>query len=432
MPDAGLLAEPVPAWQPLPPQLRQALITTILQTYLKDDAEYQTHRDKTSLTCKQGLVDYLFRIEDEPHGPDDIFDRLRWGGIFVYLSRTPSKLIGLADHFQQRGFEVLTNGSIVRDKRLGLRLPLLCPPRYLFVARKILLIRPRELTERFTYHVELQRATDKPDQWIVLKQVPSVDRVIARLRAKFPGMAMAELQRRALKFTEKIFPLFLTREAAILRILERHLPTSIRQRVPHVINMEQDHRGYVRKLWINWLRNGGAALSQIEFARQSAELLMSLHEMANVIHLDLRLDNFVITEKGVGFVDFGSSVRVNENISGNPLLATIFDELMHTSEIQRMLTNMKHSGGITSHIINAAHHKVDKAVDLFYLAVQINRPTTNPELRDLINYDPASPQALELKQLTDEILRPKDPAKPTYCSAKDVLHGIERIARKLS
>src|SRR5690606_12619596 len=132
-----------------------------------------------------------------------------------------------------------------------------------------------------------------------------------------------------------------------------------RERVPRVIHMEQDHRGYVRKLWMNWLRNGGPILPQLEFARQAAELLMALHELADVIHLDLRLDNFVITEKGVGFVDFGSSVRTNENIGGNPLLATLFGELMRTSEIQRMLTSMKQSGSVTSHIINAAHHRVD-------------------------------------------------------------------------
>src|SRR5690606_10329742 len=127
-----------------------------------------------------------------------------------------------------------------------------------------------------------------PGEWIVLKEVPSLQRVIARLRARFTDVPQNELERRALKFTDKIFPLFLTREAAILRILERHLPSRFRERVPRVLELEQDGRGYVRRLWMNWLRNGGEPISQLEFARQSAELLMALHDIAAVIHLDLR------------------------------------------------------------------------------------------------------------------------------------------------
>jgi hypothetical protein len=133
----------------------------------------------------------------------------------------------------------------------------------------------------------------------------------------------------------------------------------------------------------------------------------------------------------VGFVDFGSAVRVGEDISGNPLLSTIFEELMRTSEIQRMLTKMKQSGTVTSQIIEAGHQKVDKAVDFFYLAVQINAPLTNPDFRGLIQFDPQSEEAKELRIFTKEILRPADAANPTVRSAKDILRGVERIERKL-
>ncbi len=72
----------------------------------------------------------------------------------------------------------------------------------------------------------------------------------------------------------------------------------------------------------------------MEFARQAAELLHVLHDRAGVIHLDLRLDNFVLTEHGVGFVDFGSAVRCGEDLKANPMLGTIFGELMKTSQIR--------------------------------------------------------------------------------------------------
>lgn len=408
------------------------MLDAALQARYLADPEYQARSDKTSLTRAGGMVDYLFAVDDEPHLPDDVFDRLRWGGTFVYVTRDRTNLIGLANRFEDRGYAVLENGRPVYEKRLGMRLPLISPRRYLFAARKVMLIRPREVTDRFTYDVRLERNPLNPREWIVLKQVPSLERVAARLSARFPGIPREEVERRARKFTDKIFPLFLTRERAILQILERHLPASFRCRVPRVLDFEQDGRGYVRKLRMNWLRIGGPTVSQLEFARQATELLMILHEVATVIHLDLRLDNFVVTENGVCFVDFGSSVRIGENIGANPLLETIFGELMRTSEIQRMLTKMKQSGSVTSHIINAAHHKVDKAVDLFYLAVQINLPTANPEFRDLIAFDPSSDQSKRIKRLSDEILRPKDPANPPYRSAKDVLHGIERIARDVN
>ena len=98
-----------------------------------------------------------------------------------------------------------------------------------------------------------------------------------------------------------------------------------------------------------------------------------------VIHLDLRLDNFVITPQGVGFVDFGSAVRVGEAFPEASLLSNLFGEMMRTSQIQRMLGKMSESGQITSEEIRAGYHRVDKAVDFFYLAVQINNPHANPD-----------------------------------------------------
>jgi hypothetical protein len=143
--------------------------------------------------------------------------------------------------------------------------------------------------------------------------------------------------------------------------------------------------------------------------------------------MDLRLDNMVITPDGVGFVDFGSAVREDEDLSKNPLLQSLFGELMKTSQIQKLMEQMTLSGRCTSQVIKSACNKPDKAADFFYLALQFNSPHNNPDLAGLIQYDPNSKDARELARLTSEILRPKNPEHPTFRSAKDILHGIERI-----
>lgn len=383
------------------------------------------------MTRPQGLVDFLFAVEDEPHLPDDVFGRLRWGGQFVYLTRDPSQLETLGERFNNRGFKVLRGPAMARIGPLAF-LPFLGRKVHYLIARKMYLTRPREITDRFTYHVQLtapepKMAAQARDGCVVLKEVPTLERVMGRLRAKFTDVPQNVLERRARKFTEKIFPLFLTREAAMLKILQRDLPPQYAARVPTLLECEKDSRGYATRVWMKWLRNGGQPISQLEFARQSADLLRVIHELANIIHLDLRLDNFVITEQGVGFVDFGSAVRVGENIHGNPMLSTLFEELMRTSQIQRMLDRMRNTGSLTSYILCDAYGKVDKAVDLFYLAVQIKQPTANPDIADLIRYEPESAEATALRRLSDEILKPPDPGRPSYRSAADVLEGLCRV-----
>lgn len=410
--------------------LREQLIHAVIRHEYLRDIEYKAYHT----TPVEGQADFVFAVEDEPHGPDDVFDKLRWGGQFVYITRVARKLDNLPAAFRQRGYEVMEEAGRARRPRFGLRVAPVGEKVHYFIARKIHLIRPREITERFTYHVELFPFAGEESGHIVMKEVPSFDRVVARLRARFTDLPLNIIHKRAAKFTEKIFPLFLTREAAMMKILERHLPEQFRCRVPHVIDLEKDSRGYVRRLYMNWLRNsrgGQGPLTQLEFARQSAELLQAFHDVAGVIHLDLRLDNFVITPDGVGFVDFGSSVRVGENIAGNPLLSTLFEELMRTSEIQRMLTKMKRSGHVTSHVIHEGHHKPDKAVDLFYLAVQINNPLANPDFRGLVVADSTSEEATAIKTFSDEILRPGDPAHPRFRSAGDIVKGLESVARQI-
>ena len=397
---------------------------TVVGSVLSRDAEF---RHLSGDGCERGgLCDYLFAVGDEPHEAEDIFNRLRWGGQFVYATRSCRQAAETAKRFSERGFAFMRGPACIRQ---GIPLPFFGRKTHYFVASKTQLTLPREFSDRFTYHVQLIPPAQAGSDWVVLKEVPSVERVAARLRKRFPDIADEIILKRSRKFTEKIFPLFLTREAAMLQILQRDLPAQYSAKVPRLLDMETDARGYVRRLKMNWLRNGGQPMPQIEFARQCAQLLHVLHDTVGVIHLDLRLDNIVITENGVGFVDFGSAVRVGENLAANPLLETLYEELMRTSEIQRMLSRMTLSGSVTSPIIQNGYQKVDKSVDFFYLALQINDPMKNPDFAGLVEFNPASPDAIALKRMTDEVLRPKDVNHPSYRSAGDILRGIERIAQ---
>ena len=389
---------------------------------------------KTVPPGEAALLDFLFAFESDPHDPDDVFARLRWGGQFVYASKHGRRVEDMNERFGQRGFETMPRTGMIREPLplFGLRLPLLSKKLHYFVARKVNLVLPRQFSDRFTYHVQLVPADRPARGYVVLKEVPSVARVMARLKAKFPDAGNDLLEKRAQKFTEKIFPLFLTREAAMLQILERDLPPHYARRVPRVVGMDKDARGYVRRLKMSWLRVGSPRpLTQLEFAKQAFDLLQVVHERVGIIHLDLRLDNMVVTDHGVGFVDFGSAVRVGENIQGNPLLANLYDELMRTSQIQRMIEKMTLSGAVTSQLIQGAYGRVDKQVDLFYLAMQMVQPLNNPDFRGLVEFDPTSREAAALSELKEQVLKPPDPQNPTYRNAPDVLRAILAIEQDL-
>jgi hypothetical protein len=393
------------------------------------DLDLKSHPPVPFTETGAGLVDAIICTSDDV-GPAGqfLFERLRWGGHAVVVSSTSQEAAKSASDAATGGFEITQSPTHLFRGILNLPIPLVSRKVHYFVIRKVDLVRPGETTDRFTYNVHLERAPDAAEYFVV-KEVPTLEMVMNRLRSKWPDLGNEILEKRARKFSDKIFPVFLTREAAILKIVNRDIPEQYRSRVPRLLEMEQDERGYARRLHLTWLRNGGEPLSQFDFATQSADLLRALHDDVGVMHLDLRLDNFVITPAGVGFVDFGSAVRVDENLKQSPLLSNLFEELMRTSEIQRMLFRMTRTGEVTSEAISGGLHKVDKAVDYFYLAVQIASPHSNPDLKDLIRFDKQSPEARLLSRLTEQILRPADPTKPAFCSAADILQGIEQLKR---
>lgn len=273
------------------------MVAVVKRVVLDPDPEFRHWEQNSSFNKSTGLVDFLVAAEGEPHDPDAVFGRLRWGGQFVYAARDAASVASLPPKFIERGFAIARPPQFVRT---GWGLPLLSPKAHYFIARKTHLIRPRDFSDRFTYEVQLEARGDShavnpsaTGPWVVRKEVPTFERVLARLRFKAPDLPLGILEKRARKFVEQIFPLFLTREAAMLKIIERDVPQPYAGRFPHIVHLEKDGKGYVQKLWTSWLRNGGPPIAQLEFARQAAELVQVLHDRIGIIHLDLRMDNMV-------------------------------------------------------------------------------------------------------------------------------------------
>jgi hypothetical protein len=392
------------------------------------------------------------RLVIRPNDPLDLnflFERIRWGGSVLVVTRSLAEARSLiAKITPETGFALDREQTVIRVPCCGLCLPFLGQKGHFFVIRRVLLLKPGQVTDRFTFDVRLIKADDpelsrqfetigqgpapSPGQYIVLKQVPTYGYVVQRLRQRFPDAPAETIGQRAHKLVDHVFPVFLSREAAFLRLLQRDMPAAYRARVPRPLGVQKGADGLVRKLFMTWLPAAGHPIDQLTFARQCADLLRVLHDEVGVIHLDLRLDNMVITPQGVSFVDFGSAVRVGEEISESPMLRALFDEMMSTSQIQRVLGRLKDNGRVTSDLICKAHGRVDKAVDLFYLAMQMRKPLANPDFEGLIRFDPQSPQANRIDRLTGAILRPDDPQKPAFQTARDVLDGLDRIERALS
>ena len=395
-----------------------------------DDSDFARLGSNNSIAVTDRAVDYLYLLPDDDNDPDRIFTRLRWGGQVVILSKSVNELSTLAKLYQSRsGFALEKGPRRLRVGPLGGRLPLVRETWFYLLARKVALIKPGHTTDRFTFHVELVR-NRQDGSYAVLKRVPSYGSVMVRLKQRLPDTPEHALATRARKLVDKIFPVFLTRETAFLRLLQRDLPESYRSRVPHVVHTQRGADGLVHKLYINWMRLGTKPISQLDFALQATDLTRLLHDRVHLIHLDLRMDNIVITDEGVCFVDFGSAVRMDEDLSDSPMLNTLFTEMMSTSQIQRLLGRMKATGKVTSELLVQGHEKVDKAADLFYLAMQIANPHTNPDLNPLIEFDVNSRTAKRITRLTQKILRPIDPAHPEHSCALDILRDLRKSPEK--
>lgn len=408
-------------------RLRRAIDRGVART----GGERPGERRLTAWGPGESAVDTLYLLPHHPRQPSEIFEMLRWGGRAILLDRDERNLRELCRSFGRgSGFDLEIGPRVCRIGPLGGRVPLCRERWHYLVVRRTAILPPGQTSDRFTFHVELARMPSH-DDYLVVKKVPSYGSVMVRLKQRFPNTPHENLAKRARKLVDKVFPVFLTREVAFLRLLQRDLPEAYRGRVPEVLDAQRGADGLVRQVRMNWLRLGSEPIGQLAFARQAADLVRVLHDVIHLVHLDLRLDNFVLTDAGVCLVDFGSAVRMDEDLSRSPMLNTLFSEMMSTSQIQKLLGRMKDTGEVTSSVLVEGHQKVDKAADLFNLAVQIAKPHKNPDLRPLIQYDPDSEVARRIADLSERILKPIEPQRPRHRSAADILADLDQIAESL-
>ena len=141
------------------------------------------------------------------------------------------------------------------------------------------------------------------------------------------------------------------------------------------------------------------------------------------MHLDLRLDNMLVTPSGVSLVDFGSAVRVGEKLQSNPMLDRLLREMLSASQITRDLKRQRKKGLIRSEAFKHLPYPPDPAFDLFALATNMTRPHDNPDLKGLIKYDRESDEGRFFSMLRRRILQGS--------SSKPPLHNILDLCEEL-
>src|SRR5688500_4638044 len=104
-----------------------------------------------------GPKDFVLATPEQGHDPHAVFNRLRWGGLFVYATPRAADAAAVARQYAEAGFAIEEGPAFVRRGLFGLPLPvpLLSTAVHYFVARKVQLLWPGEDTERFTYSVQL-------------------------------------------------------------------------------------------------------------------------------------------------------------------------------------------------------------------------------------------------------------------------------------
>lgn len=391
-----------------------------------------------------GVRDYEFSTTFHDARPDRVFDRLRWGGQLVFVSTQPREVQQLLGYYRNKPEWLIEHepeslvcprfaklkalsglplagaipGAIAGAIPGALRRLLLEERAYFFVVRKVLIDPVSRLTAKHSYDVRLVRARGKADQryatdgFVVLKRVPTMEQAIDRLKQTCPGVPPERLGIIAEKLVRKVFPIFLTREAAFLKLLQRDLPPELKIKTPRVMSMESDDKGLVRAMSMTWLRQGGPPISQTVFAQQAAELLRALHEHVGILHLDLRLDNLLVTDDGVCAIDFGSSVRVGEDLSTTTIIETLVREMLQSSQITRDLERQRRKQLIRSEVFADLPYPVSPAFDLFALATNMTRPHDNADFKGLVTHDRDSDEGQRFSRLRKRILKPTKDESP--------------------
>ncbi|MDX1683306.1 MAG: hypothetical protein R3336_09315, partial [Phycisphaeraceae bacterium] len=201
----------------------------------KGNAEFRRRGWHRPEQVQDEPADYLVVTPDDPNlSPEEVFPKLRWGGHIIFIAPKPTDLARVKGEFTKgNGFSIDREPTAVK---LG-KIPFFSKKFAYFIARRVDLIFPGELSFRFTFDVKLTRHDKSDYDYAVLKQIPTRQSVIRRLKEKFPNEDGKFLHKHAHKLVDHVFPVFLTREVAFLRLLERDLPEEYRHRVPRVLGI---------------------------------------------------------------------------------------------------------------------------------------------------------------------------------------------------
>ncbi len=359
-----------------------------------------------------------FHIVDAANPPqeDVLFDTLRWGGQLLILGQNEQAVTACRQRFA---------GSPSWCCEQPDKLP---PPQavpggpavHLCTVRKVGIELPGRLTARHSYEVRLvHRPAAHPSHelgpgsagWAVEKRVPTFEETHARLIQTHPTIAPAQANAVVRWLVKTAFPLMLTRETAFLGRIHTYMPAHLAGRTPELLEVEKDPRGMINRIHMTWLRQGGETLSQIAFAQQAAEMLSAAHHAAGLMHLDVRLGNLVVTERGVGLIDFGSSVMIDENLASNRTAQKVIHRTLESSEITENLIRHHNKGLLGNPLFNDLPTPPTAGFDLFALATCMTRPHDLDEFRGLVAFEPHSPDAVTLSQLRRRVLS-RAPGQP--------------------
>ncbi len=350
---------------------------------------------------------------------NEVFGKLRWGGQVVLSARTQSGLRQALEAYRSKEEWLVEQEPVTMPggSRFGLG------QTHAAVCRKVLLEPSESPTFKHSYDVRLIPAPSEPEGYCVLKRIPDRAQVLQRLRQNLPPRIADDpdrLNQAVDKLISRVLPVFITREAGFLKIVQRDMPELYRERVPALLSMERDAKGFVTQITQRWLRLGGEPMKPLRFAQRAANLVDALHQSAGMMHLDLRMDNFVITDNGVGLVDFGSAIRVKEDVFKSRVLTRLFGQMLSASQIRRDLRRMRRKGMVTSPVFARCYRPPTPAADLFSLVNNLCRAADHPDFRGLIEQEVESEDAYRLARVRRQALRPSDEMTPSICSVYDL------------
>ena len=179
-------------------------LRTVAASLIRSPVERRRLQHSEAQFGEAGLRDYRFTDQFHLGRPDRVFDELRWGGQFVFVSRQAAEVRELVEFYRGKpewAIEV-ADGHLLTPRFAAVgrpRLPgplgrMLERPSHFAVIRKILLDPVSRLTSRHSYDVQLAPASTEvetrhaTDGYVVLKRVPSLPQAIERLRQTCPAL----------------------------------------------------------------------------------------------------------------------------------------------------------------------------------------------------------------------------------------------------